>query len=520
MEVATAKRKPNQETVRGQNKALSPSSLVQTIQSELMRLLTDESSSDYSLFQVQSKVKTLARTWNDSILGIPVLARCGYHYQSEMHDMEDAKTLSSFGMEEEREDDTSTADAADESDYHTAEELLEDNGSISTTASSVAVVLNKEQRLQVRPRQSWKEDFTMFENIQRDLKNSTQLNNTENNDLAKTPKQRNHQNRRQRNSSPLHQNDDGNTSNNDAMPRTTQSSDDESVSVNNKNTGTPETRKRRRLHARALQNRRKKRQQLLKALDWSSDEENLSLRNRKIMRNDNSIKEENCVSHRRKRAARKSAVTEYAHSNVSGDQVIVKESSSPHVQSEQNIAEINDTDESSLPSFLRRSSKVSDAEGKEGEDEDKEGEPKIAIKNDIFREAKMGKAKGGKVRAMKKNGGTFCTGDTKEDVARIVSEKLGSEWRDTILLLPKEMLAEERNISHQSHANLQKRARLVFMSKLQKEYLAKGVEKYGTGAWEQIVGEAPNGLLDSKTPRQCETWYLQQAKNSGREVDV
>mmetsp|Transcript_30146 Transcript_30146/g.45969 ORF Transcript_30146/g.45969 Transcript_30146/m.45969 type:complete len:781 (-) Transcript_30146:69-2411(-) len=519
---------PRKESSRVRKSAPSSSSLVQTIQSELVRLLIDESSSGYSLFQVQSKVKTLARTWNDSILGIPVLARCGYHYQAETEDMEDTKTLSSFGMEEERDEDTSTADAADESDYHTAEELVEDNRSISTAASSVAVVLNKEQRLQVRPRQSWREDFTMIEDIQKDLKNDSQMNIGGKDDPAKTPKQRNYQNRKKLASSPIVHNDNDYSTNGAAVSATGKSSDDDSVYFNDKDIETREAKKRRRLNARVAQARQKKRQALLKTLDWSSDDDDLTLRKRKIKKHHEIIREETPDTNRRKRAARKSVVTNISRwNNDKSHQVTVKITSSPRVHSEKDCNETNeDTDESSLPPFLRRlsglsadtSTNTSHAANTQGEDEGIT--PSNAIVNDILSNAKMGKAKGGKLRAMKKNGGTFCTGKTKEELARIVSKRFGSAWRNEILLLPKESSPQDKDDNYQSNQNPKKRVRLVFLSKLEKEWVEKGVEQYGTGAWEQIVQEAPGGLLETKTPRQCETWYLQQTKRVRTEVDV
>ena len=66
--------------------ASSSSSLLRNrIESKLNEILLNETSSNYSYYQVQRKIKTLARTWNDSILGIPILIQIGYNNHNNQH---------------------------------------------------------------------------------------------------------------------------------------------------------------------------------------------------------------------------------------------------------------------------------------------------------------------------------------------------------------------------------------------------------------------------------------------------
>jgi len=161
----------------------------------------------YSFNVVQKKIKTLARTWNEEILYVPILARIGYggvratgEATGRIVDDIDNKTVSDFGMderdeEEEREAalarkdllrvrrhvaaDVATAIGASASEtgaeeYHTADEIDdEDDEDEETDRYNIKkinpMVVGKSkghvQPLEIRPRDSWKADFELVDEI-------------------------------------------------------------------------------------------------------------------------------------------------------------------------------------------------------------------------------------------------------------------------------------------------------------------------------------------------------------------
>ena len=90
-----------------------------------LKRLMQTTSEPYSYDTVQNKVKTLARTWNESILGIPTLVKLGYGGIGETVTGDDTKTVSSWGMDEHQDAEPGTVE---EEEYHTADEMDDDGG--------------------------------------------------------------------------------------------------------------------------------------------------------------------------------------------------------------------------------------------------------------------------------------------------------------------------------------------------------------------------------------------------------
>jgi hypothetical protein len=124
--------------------------------------LMQTTSQPYSYDTVQNKVKTLARTWNESILGIPTLVKLGYGGIHETVTGDDTKTVSSWGMDEQEE--YHTADEMDAED--STEEMFTDDDDDEHRANEGAMPLREFRPLQIRPRQTWRESFEMIDGLQ------------------------------------------------------------------------------------------------------------------------------------------------------------------------------------------------------------------------------------------------------------------------------------------------------------------------------------------------------------------
>lgn len=131
----------------------------------------------YSYDTLQGRIKMLARTWNESILGIPTLVKLGYGgVPQEATGGDDTKTVSSWGMDEQQEFPSRRGMTTEEEEYHTADEMDEDD---DTDDDSSTVVLPEVKSLEIRPRQSWKESFEMIEGLE-EMRAEDNTNNKKN----------------------------------------------------------------------------------------------------------------------------------------------------------------------------------------------------------------------------------------------------------------------------------------------------------------------------------------------------
>jgi hypothetical protein len=124
----------------------------------------------------------LARTWNESILGIPTLVKLGYGgVPKEATGGDDTKTVSSWGMDEQQEVQPVRGTATEDEEYQTADEMDADE---DTDDDSSTVVLPEVKSLEIRPRQSWKESFEMIEGLE-EMRAEDNKNITDKNSKAK-----------------------------------------------------------------------------------------------------------------------------------------------------------------------------------------------------------------------------------------------------------------------------------------------------------------------------------------------